>query len=68
MIKIFWILASVSLRYFKADWLELEYRLSKNKTLLLLKKEKQQMFLWLKMSFWNKKHKLVKQMLIYEMT
>jgi len=45
MIKIFWILTSVSFKYSQADWLELEYILSKKKTLLLLKKEKQQMSL-----------------------
>ena len=68
MIRTFWILASVFLRYFKVDWLEFEYMLSKNKTSPLLKKEKQQMFLWLKISFWKEKCKLDRQMLIYKMT
>ena len=42
--------------------------LSKKKISLLLKKKKQQMSLWLKMSFQREKHKLVKQILIYKMT
>jgi len=34
----------------------------------LLKKEKQQMFLWLKMSFWREKHNWKRQIFMYKIT
>ena len=38
MINKFWMLVSVSFRYFKADWLELEYILSKKNVAITEKK------------------------------
>ena len=65
MIRILLILTSVSLRYFKADWEESEYMLIKKKIDLWLKKEIQNIFLWLRMSFCKEEQRDEIWMLIY---
>jgi len=51
------ILTSVSLRYFKAVCEESEYMLIKKYTKSQLKKQMQEMSLWLKTSFHNEKQR-----------
>jgi len=57
MMRILLRLTSVSLKYFKVNWNKLEYTLIKYKIELQLKKEIQEMSLWLKMSFQREKHR-----------
>ena len=61
-------LTSVSLKYFKADWDELEYILSKNWIELQLKNNMHEISLWLKMSLWSKKQRNEMRILIYTRT
>ena len=51
------IFTSVSLRYFKAVWEELEYTFKIKKHILSLKKEIRLMSLWLITSLWSKKQR-----------
>ena len=61
-------LTSVSLRYFKANWYKSEYILIKNKIKPWLKKEIYNMSLWLKISFQRLKQRDKIWILIYMMT
>ena len=68
MIRMLLILTSVSLRYFKAIYKESECILIKKYTRLQLKKEIQEISLWLKMFFHDKKRREDNLILIYVMT
>ena len=68
MMRTLLILTSVSLRYFKANCDESEYTLIKKYTEIWLKKEIQKMFLWLRISFCNKKQRWDSLMLMHIMT
>ena len=67
IIRILLILTSVFLRYFKTTWNKSEYILIKKYTKLQLKNKIQEMSLWLKMSFCNKRQRKDSLMLIYVM-
>ena len=67
IIRILLILTSVFLRYFKTTWNKSEYILIKKYTKLQLKNKIQEMSLWLKMSFCNKRQRKDSLMLIYIM-
>jgi len=61
-------MTSVFLRYFKAIWDKSEYISIKNKIELSLEKEIREMFLWLKISLYNKKQSKESLIFIYEAT